>query len=99
MADDINEVSRLLGRIEASTIEAERQRTALFKKMDEFARLQSETNGVAKEALARVAKMEPHVEEFKNMRQRGLGIIMFIGGCGAVGGATIMQAFKAWWGH
>jgi chromosome segregation ATPase len=106
MADDLDQLSRLLGRIEADMAEGARQRDALFKKLDNIETIMHEQNGAAKLLAAQVAELakdqidlvkrideqiSPAVEDFKSLKNKGLGVIAFIGLASSGGGAFLVK--------
>lgn len=108
MADDLDQLSRLLGRIESDMAEGARQREALFKKLDGIETMMHEQNGAARVLAAQVAELakdhvdlvkmidediKPTVEDYKGLKNKGLGMIGLIGILSSGGGAALMK----WW--
>ena len=106
MADDLDQLSRLLGRVEAELAEGARQRDALFKKLDDIEKMIHEQNGAMRVLATQVSQqskdhaelktiieeeIKPVVDDYKSMKNRGLGVIAFIGFASAGGGAFLMN--------
>ncbi len=104
--DDLDQLSRLLGRIEADMAEAARQRDALFKKLDNMETMMHEQNGASKLIAAQVAELakdhvalvemideeiKPVVDDYKALKNKGLGVIGLIGLVSSGGGALLMK--------
>lgn len=93
---DHDAIARDLGKLIAKAEEAERQRSAMFGRIDDLRKEMSETKGVSNEAMRRIAMMEqkvqedikPTVEDYKALKNRGLGMIAMVGLMGAAIGAS-----------
>ena len=99
---ELDEISRVLGRIEANQATAKEVDKAMFKRMDEQRRSHDELMGVVKETTARVAFVEdemtntivPVIDDFARLKQRGIGAIVIIGLLSAGAGATLAKLSK-----
>jgi|GEM_PF-4162680 len=95
---DLNDVYNRLGKLEASTDEVLRQLRALFVKLDQQRKDMHEIGGVAKEAVrqanqnkdAIANELRPVVDDYKALKNRGLGVIAVVGLIGS--GAGIVAA-------
>lgn len=92
---ELDEISMTLGKLLAGQDESARVQKALFAKFDEMRDQQLKTVG-AVELLAAdhavlkakvVVDIEPAVKDFKELKQRGLGALAFVGLLG--GGAVV----------
>lgn len=106
MTDDLHGVSKAIGKLEAENEEAERQRRAMFNKLDEIFREITKLTG-AVEMLARdhsdTAKkvredVMPTIDRIKNLEQRGMGVVAFVGVMAGGAGATALALFNKWTG-
>jgi chromosome segregation ATPase len=106
MADDLDQLSRLLGRVEAELAEGARQRDALFNKLDDIEKMIHEQNGAMRVLAAQVAQqskdhaelkeiiedeIKPVVDDYKGLKNKGMGVIAFIGFVSAGSGAMLMH--------
>lgn len=84
---DLNDVYNRLGKLEASTDEVLRQLRALFAKLDQQRKDMHEIGGVAKEAVRQATQnkeaiekdLRPTIDDYKALKNRGLGVIAIIG--------------------
>lgn len=92
---DLNDIYSRLGSVEATNNEILRQLTALFKKLDVQQSSIHELSGVAKEA-SRIAALnekkmkddiEPIIDDYKKLKNRGLGAIGLVGIMASAAGA------------
>lgn len=104
MADhDLNDLYAQIGKLQGTSEELLRQVGALFVKMDKQQTALNEATGVAKEALKMAASNQatikdnvlPTIEDYKSMKNRGLGIVMFIGFLGSGVGAAITKYWSS----
>lgn len=93
MSGEINAISNALGRLQESAEAAERSRLAMWGEIKGFRGEQSEMRADLAQVLAlkgRVDAMEPHVEDWKQTKQRGIGILAVVGlASGGVGAAVV----------
>lgn len=89
------------GKILAQGDEHGRQLTAMFNKMDKLQSELSETAGVAKEALRLATEtnvqiktnIAPHVDDYRNLKAKGLGVLGVIA---LMGGGAAAGIGKLW---
>jgi hypothetical protein len=84
---ELDQISRAIGALEAKVDEGARQRDLINRKLDAVLAGQAELRGLAGE----VAALKPHVEDWKRVKQRGLG---YLAGAG-IGGAGLATGFHA----
>jgi hypothetical protein len=89
MPADINDLSRILGRLEADASAAKNQRTEIFKQLEEVKSKLS--------CLPQLAKtVESHsivIDDYKRLKQRGIGIALALTTIGgAIGSAGMWMA-------
>ena len=102
MTDDLHDISVVIGRLEAENIEAQRQRDALFKKLDRIAdditKLRGAVEMLARDNAETARKVNdeimPTVKELRNLKQQGLGVIAFIGLIASAGGAGLLTLYQ-----
>jgi predicted nucleic acid-binding Zn-ribbon protein len=102
MTDDIHDISKVIGKLEAENTESQRQRDAMFKKLDrisdDITKLRGAVEMLAKEHADTATKVNdqimPTVTEFQNLKQRGLGVIGFIALLGGGLGASILSMWQ-----
>lgn len=88
-----------LGKILAQGDEQDRKITAVFALLDKIRQEQSETAGIAKEALRLSTETSvfiktnivPHVDDYRNLKAKGLGVL---GLFGVMGGGTALGIGK-----
>ena len=99
---DVDRISQILGALQAEVQENQRQHHASFKKLDAIEEKINKLAG-AIELIAleqRNIKKEidddikPAVQDFKNLKNKGLGIIAFIGLMGSGTGAALAKWFS-----
>lgn len=96
-----------LGRIVAQGDEHTRQLTALFRVVDDIRREQSETSGVAKEALRLATstalelqkEVVPHIEDYKGLKAKGFGVLGVIAILGGGAATIIARVWGNFWPH
>lgn len=98
MPDDINQVSLMLGQLVAGQKETDRKLDAMFNKLDGMDDRVIKNEGVIATVRSDVESMKPHVEDYKNNKQRGLGLMAGIGLGGGAGGATLATYLSKWLG-
>lgn len=106
MTDDLHDVSLSIGQLKAENTESQRQRDAMFKKLDrisdDITKLRGAVEMLAKDHASTAQKVHedimPTIIEFRNLKQRGMGIIAFIGLIGSGIGATLITAYQKWTG-
>ena len=99
---NLDEISRILGRIEANQATSKEVVDALFRRMDDLRADHSELIGVVKEHAAKLTFFEeeltdtvvPAIDEFAKLKQRGIGVIAVIGILSAGAGATLVKLSK-----
>lgn len=92
---------RAIGRIEGKLdlIIEDQNRARLdrkdqYEKLEDLERMQGASDQKLAELAARMGKVEPVISEINNWRQRGIGVVMFIGMLSASFGASIAMAWK-----
>ena len=88
---DLDKISQAIGALQADSRTAGDQRDKIFEKLDEIGRVVAETAGQLPALTERLEKIEPHVEDYKRVKNRGIGII----GAAAFGAAALTQLAKA----
>lgn len=99
---ELDQISRLLGSIEAKQTTNNQQLKALFGKVDTMRKEHSELLGVVKELNSRLDVLEselaedvvPMVQEFQRLKQRGIGILTIIGLLSAGAGFLLTKVLK-----
>lgn len=99
---ELDQISRLLGSIEAKLQTNGQQLTALFTKVDVIRKEHAELLGVVKELNSRVDLIEkeiaedvvPTVQEVQRLKQRGIGILTVIGLLGTGAGFLLTKVLK-----
>lgn len=94
---DIDEVSRLLGVLTTQNNVSAEQIATITKQFDMLREDLSEIKAGVNETVSKVNHLEeridediePTVEDFKKLKQRGIGVITFVGISGGVFGSTI----------
>jgi len=102
----VDEISRMLGELRADNAEAMRQRTAMWNKFDEVSKTCSEISGCVKmlgaQHVALAAKIDvehaPVINEMKQLKQRGIGVLAILGIVGTVVAATLSSLFDKFFG-
>jgi len=94
-------VERAIGRLEGKLdliIEDQNRarvdRKDQYEKLEDLERMQGASDQKLAELAARMGKVEPVISEINNWRQRGIGVVMFIGLMSASFGAAITLAWK-----
>ena len=95
MSDELSEVSTAIGRLMAFSEESQRQRDAMFKKLDEIANTVHQSIGQAKlvaveveNVKKKINEFQPVIDEMKTLKQRGIGALAVIGiGAGSISAA------------
>lgn len=94
-------MDRAIGRLEGKLdLIIEDQNRARVDRKDQYEKLEDleRMHGVSAEKLndltGRIGKVEPVISEINNWRQRGIGVIMFLGMISASFGAAIALAWK-----
>ena len=91
---DIDEVSKLLGILTAQNDQSAQQMVSLMQKFDNMQQDVQDIKQIAKEALDKAEQLEerldediePDVQDYKKLKQRGIGVLGIIGiGSGAAG--------------
>lgn len=102
---DLDEISLTLGKLLNGQEEAVRKQEAIFRNIDEIRGSMSEIKGavstvtVSHNALKAEVdnSIKPHIDDYKNNKQRGLGLIAGVGIGGGAGGATLATYLSKWW--
>mgnify|MGYP003661569116 CR=1 FL=1 len=95
MSNELNEVSTAIGRLMAVSEEGQRQREAMFRKLDEIANTVHQSIGQAKlvsveveNVKKKINEFQPVIDEMKTLKQRGIGALAVIGiGAGSISAA------------
>lgn len=98
---DLDDTSLLLGELKSELREAARQRDAMFRKLDVLQTQLSELAGALKlvaekgMGLEKVIneELKPQIENFKELKNRGYGVIAVIGLISAGLGGFISSLF------
>ena len=103
MPSEVDDISLMMGEVRAGIAEGERQRAAIFRKLDEIVAHINQVSGAMTllgeqhlQLRAKVATMEPYVENYKALRNQGIGVIAVIGLMGSVFGAAIVKYGPDW---
>lgn len=103
---NLDEISLTLGKLLNGQEEAVRKQEAIFRNIDEIKGSMSEIKG----SVATVTSghnslkfevdenIKPHIEDYKNSKQRGIGILAGVGIGGGASGATIATYLGKWFG-
>lgn len=102
MPNELDQISRLLGNIEAKQTTTNQQLEALFNKVDIMRQEHAETLGIVKELNSRLDLVEkelaedvvPVVQQLQQLKQRGIGILTVIGLLGTGAGFLLTKAAK-----
>ena len=89
MPDSINDLSRILGRLEADCAAAQNQRAELFKAMNQI----KSQLGCLPQLVKTVEGHTSDISEFKKLKNRAAGVLLaltFAGG--ALGSAVVWMA-------
>jgi chromosome segregation ATPase len=86
---ELDQISAAIGRLQEAQESAERQRARIFEQLARIAEQTSEIPGLAN----RIEAMEPHVEDYRRLKQRGIGVLGVI----AVGGSLLGAWFRELW--
>lgn len=99
--NNLDDISVAIGKLYAQSDEATRHRMELMHKLDAIDAKQDEMRVVMHELAQshhllqeRMAKAEVIVEDYSRMKQRGLGVVAFVGFIAAGSGAAIMKWFQ-----
>ena len=88
-SNSINDLSRVLGRLEADASAARNQRTEIFTQLDQI----KVTLGCLPQLVKTVESHSAAIDDFKKLKQRGIGIALvltFVGG--AIGSFAMWMA-------
>ena len=93
---EIDQLSEIIGKLNAEVAENQRQNTALFRKLDAIEEKITKMAGAVEMVASKQMELEadvkeninPVVADYKAMKNRGIGVIAFIGlASGGVGAA------------
>lgn len=94
---DLDEISRAIGEMQSQHKESERQRSRIFKLLDEIKDRQGEINGAINLVVSRLDSQNKRIEvvekssdDFIALKNRGLGVIWVIGLAGGSIGAAVV---------
>jgi hypothetical protein len=102
----VDEISRMLGELRADNAEAMRQREAMWNKFDEVSKTCTEISGCVKmlgaQHIALATRIDaehaPVINEMKQLKQRGIGVLAILGIVGTVIAAMLSSAFDKFFG-
>ena len=89
----LDQISAAIGRLQEAQENAERQRERMFEKLDSIAVQTAELPALAR----RIGEMEPHVEDYKRLKQRGVGVLGLIAVAGSLLGAWVRELWEGFW--
>lgn len=89
----LDQISAAIGRLQEAQANAARQRERMFEKLDGIAAQTAEIPALAR----RIGEIEPHVEDYKRLKQRGVGILGLIAMGGSLLGAWIRELWDRFW--
>lgn len=94
--DNLDQLSRSIGRVEGAIDSLASETKALFAKLDKVNEEVIEQKGQIKLLASQSAEMKPAVEDFKNLKAQGKGAlfgISLVSGSFGAGLATIISRF------
>jgi hypothetical protein len=102
MDGNTNEINRMLGSLSADAAEAQRQREAMWVKLDQISNcvteMCSQMKMIALQQSATELKISTHVmpavEEMKTLKQRGIGVLTVAGLLGGSAWAGVTKVFE-----
>ena len=87
MPNAVDELSRMIGQIQADVKHTRKSVDVIETKVDHLTQTSIRNEGSLKDAQKKIDDMHPHVEEFRKLKQRGIGILtalsMVFGAIGA----------------
>ena len=86
----IDDVSKTLGELVASVRTLTNQTSDQWEKLEEIERHAARGEGVAED----VADMKPHVDDYKRLKQRGIGMFIILGLLFGGLGAGVVYVFE-----
>ena len=90
MAGEIDELSKMLGSMQADIAHIRKTNDAIDAKVDKAHENVIELKASAKSAHKRIDALKPHVEDYKKMKQRGIGLTAALAAiCGFIGSALL----------
>lgn len=92
----IDEVSRLLGSIDARLSAAEKHHEDVTKRLDAVASEIRRVHADMTPIKQSVAEMEPEVRLMKTLRNRGIGLLVGVGLIGGGTGIGLLKAIEGW---
>ena len=90
---EVDEISRTLGRLEADAASARNQREKIFELIGEV----QLSLGAIPALIEKVDDHSVHIEDFKGLKNKGIGVLAFVamlGGAVGVGIDRIVGIFK-----
>lgn len=102
---DLDEISLTLGKLLNGQEEAVRRLDGVFRNIDEIKSAMSEVKGSVATVTAGHTSLKtdvetnikPHIEDYKNNKQRGLGLMAGVGLGGGAGGAGLFAVLSKLW--
>lgn len=91
---DIDELSRMLGGIQTDILYIRKSTDAIDTKVDKAHENLIEVQASTKSAHKRIDEIVPCVEDYKVMKQRGIGITMVLGAIFGLVGASAFKIMK-----
>jgi predicted transcriptional regulator len=99
---ELDQISNVLGRLQEGAENAERSRQTLYRKVDELGgvvhrlavAVERSNTALAAQALALrgdVDGMKPHVDDWRNTRNRAIGMLVGVGMLGAGSGIALWE--------
>ena len=76
---DIDEVSRLVGRLEIGVKTTADQQTKIVDKLDEISATLNTHCGKLENMSKSIEEMKPDIEDYKRVKQKGFGVLVGLG--------------------
>lgn len=100
---EIDQLSEIIGTLRAEVKENQRQHSASFKKLDSIEEKITKLAGAVELVITRMDNMEkkiateidPVITDYRAMKNKGLGVIAFIGFLGSGIGAGLFKYFNS----
>ena len=97
---EMDELSLAIGGLQQAEKSASSQRAVIFEKLDDVVTAQHELRGMHRELLRyqdeqskTLKTLGTDIEDYKKLKNRGIGVITFIGFMSAGGGAILGKFF------
>ena len=94
MSGDIDELSRMLGEMQSDISHIRKSTDLIDTKVDKAHENVIELKASAKSAHKRIDALHPHVEDYKKMKQRGIGMMASISAFMGFLGAALMKGLN-----